>query len=125
MRLEDLSSRLRRERVAFALKVALQDLKAPAPTMDVVRMIAARLETDEMHLIGRIIVSMAPAIPQAHQSSAAFKQYGREMRPWVWSPIGYTPPAAEPLEALAWRGKVYASQDALDAAKASEWEIES
>lgn len=120
MRLEDLSSRLRRERIAFALKVALQDLKAPAPTMDVVRMIAARLETDELQLIGRIIVSMAPAIPQAHQSSATFKRYGREMRPWVWSPIGYTP-----LEALAWRGRVYASQDALDAAKASEWEIES
>lgn len=86
MRLADMSNRLRRERVIFALDVALQDLTAPASTMDVARMIAARLETDELPVIGRIIVSLAAAIPQAQQTTATFRRYGKEMRPWVWSP---------------------------------------
>ena len=49
-------------------------------------MIAARLETTEHDVISRTLISLAPTIPQAQKSSTTFKRYGREMRPWIWSP---------------------------------------
>ena len=123
MRLADLSNRLRRERVIFALDVALQDLRQPAGTREVVKMICARLGTSEERLVGRIIVSLAPSIPQARQASETFKRYGREMRPWIWSPKNWTGP--QRAVELAWRGKLYDSAEALAAAKAAaDWDVE-
>lgn len=87
MHLADLSSRLRRLHVMNMLAVALQDITAPTPTIEIARMIARRLDTNEVQLIGRIIVSMAPHMPQARKGSTTFRQYGREMRPWIWSPM--------------------------------------
>ena len=102
MRLIDMSNALRRQQVAFALSVALQDITEPKPTMDIARVIARRLETNELSLIGRIVVSMAPKIPQARRGDAAFKRYGKDMRPWIWSPkASSTKPLADDPEAAA------------------------
>ena len=109
MHLADLSSRLRRLHVMNMLAVALQDITAPTPTIEIARMIARRLDTNEIQLIGRIIVSMAPHMPQAQKGSSTFRQYGREMRPWIWSPmaskVAAPVVAAEPTDMekyLAW-----------------------
>ena len=109
--------------VTLALDVALQDLREPAGTMEVVEMICARLGTLEKQLVGRIVVSLAPSIPQARQASETFRQWGREMRRWTWSPKNWTaPPRAVEL---AWRGKLYDSAEALAAAKAAaDWDVE-
>ena len=110
MRLVDMSVALRRQHIIFALNVVLQDLRAPASTMDIARLIAVRLETsgrDEMRLIGRNIVSMAPKLPQARQSDAAFRRYGKEMRPWIWSPKISAAPDAAPKVGAAFAKNVY------------------
>lgn len=99
MRLADLSSAKRREVVALALDFTLQDLKAPADTFTVAGMIAKRLGTDEARAIGRILVSMAPSLPQADRG-ASFARYGRIMQRWSWKPkgAGPTPRRAQPAD---------------------------
>lgn len=130
MRLADYSVPKRRELVALALNVALQDLQAPAATMEIVEAVGRRLESEELKLIGRLVTSWAPRIPEA-EPHGSFKQYGRTFTRWRWWPKGWTPDgqtragARRSTNALAWRGKVYADADALDAAKqaAGIWEV--
>ena len=90
MHLADLSTRLRRERIIFALNVALQDITQPASTADIVKMVAHRLEAEgpeNARIIARELVrNVAPRIPQAQQGAAGFHRYGRDFHPWIWSP---------------------------------------
>lgn len=104
MRLSDYSSAKRRETVILALSFVLQDLKAPASTYEVSEAIAARLEDPSARqLIGRVLMSIAPSIPQAQASSATFRKFGREMRRWVWSPKSAVAVAAVDPASLAIR----------------------
>jgi hypothetical protein len=87
MNLSDLSVAKRRETVALALSFVLQDLKAPAPTTEVVERVAHRLETSETKLIARTITSWADRIPEA-EVVGTFQKYGRTMRRFTWHPKG-------------------------------------
>lgn len=130
MRLADYSAGKRRELVALALSVALQDLQGPVATIEIVRAVGKRLESDELRLIGRMITDWAPRIPEAERAGH-FKQYGREFTRWQWWPKGWTKEGQtrqakrEARTDLIWRGVAYADADALSAAKAAaEWEVE-
>ena len=90
MIIADLSTKRRRDIVLTMLPAVLQDLTAPASTSEVVSALARRLEVgrDELALLARLVTSVAPLFPEAVRSSASFHRYGREMRPWIWSPRG-------------------------------------
>lgn len=82
--LSDLSTAKRREVVILACRFALQDEAGECSTYDLAKVIAARLETREVELIGRILASIASKVPQARRG-AEFQKYGRTMQRWIWT----------------------------------------
>lgn len=89
MRLADLHWTVRRDRIKVALTVVLQDLEAPATTKEVAQYIARRLEAswDDLGIICNMLTRhLAKETPEAKQTTAGFRRYGRDMRPWIWSP---------------------------------------
>lgn len=105
--LEDLSAAKRKEMVGIALEFALADLKGPAPTWELVKLICARLHTNEQKLCARIVSSLAPAHPKAHRG-APFKRFGRTMTHWQWGP------AAKPANDTEWEIVTQAGPDPAD-----------
>lgn len=89
--LADLRPGKRKEYIRVALDVRLRSLKAPTPTAEVVKALAADLgEPKATHLIARALVDIAPEHPAASQTGEPFQRFGRTMRRWEWRPLGRT-----------------------------------
>lgn len=105
MNLADMSARKRRDTVNLALAFVLQDITQPCSTGEIVDLLAHRLATRELELLGRTVVALAPLYPEAKRG-AEFVKFGRSMRRWIWSPRGaasadWSVPAAKPGDRVA------------------------
>lgn len=88
MILADMSTRKRHDTLWLALGFVLQDLTGDSGTADMAEALRARLSfpASEMPLVMSWLKKVAPLVPEAAQTGAVVKAYGRYGRRWIWSP---------------------------------------
>lgn len=102
MRLSDYSAAKRRETIALALSIVLQDLAEPSDTLTVAKLVMKRLETSGRRELDIICQSLArhlgPILPSfATQGLPDYK--GR--RHWTWRPKPLAKAEPTPAEIVA------------------------
>lgn len=90
MILSDYSTRKRHDILWAALDRVLQNLKQDEGTYEVAGWLRAQLDfpATEMPMVLTWLKKVAPLVPEASQTGAAVKAYGRFGRRWIWSPRG-------------------------------------
>lgn len=88
MILSDLSTRKRHDALWIALGFVLQDIRADTGTPAMAELLCTRLDTPkgERNMVMTWLKKVAPLVPEASQTGAVVKAYGRYGRRWVWSP---------------------------------------
>lgn len=89
MILSDMSPCKRHDTLWLALGFVLQDLTRDSSTQDVAAALQGRLgfpASEAGGVMAWLTRKAAPLVPEASQTGAVVKAYGRYGRRWVWSP---------------------------------------
>ena len=88
MILSDLSTRKRHDLLWLALGFVLQDIEQDKGTAAIAHLLHKRLEfpKSEMPAVMTWLTKVAHLVPEASQTGAIVKAYGRYGRRWIWSP---------------------------------------
>ncbi len=88
MILSDLSTRKRHDTLWLALGFVLQDIPEEQGTAAVAELLRGRLSfpATELPMVMTWLKKVARLVPEASQTGAVVKAYGRYGRRWIWAP---------------------------------------
>lgn len=104
MVLADFSARKRHDLLWAALDSVLQEIKQDEGTSAVAELLRLHMDfqASELPMVMTWLKKVGPLVPEAAQTGALVKAYGRYGRRWVWSPRGARLKATGAVDTRDW-----------------------